>query len=340
MRKRAVLGETYHDRRPSYRDTVLTSPKNFVIALLALATLSLGVVAWQQNSRAQHAARASTSDNEDLLKQLATAQRYAADLEARLAALQATAPTAEASSSSSETAQGENAERRIGSERASAENNRRAEMAALLNDPEVVKLMTAQQKNQLDGRYAALFKQLALSPAQIDTLKNLLLEKQNAQRDVMMAARETGLNPRENRDELRKLVEQSNAETDAEILAVLGQEKFNQYKTYDVTGSQRALVEQIGRSLSYSATPLTDAQSQALVQIFAQNDAAKTADGPGGGGERFNRGVTITDAMIVQAKRILAPDQVKAIQEQQASQQAAAKLRDMMRNAGRNRGNP
>jgi hypothetical protein len=315
---------------------VLTSPKNLVVALLALATLSLGVVAWQQQSRTSDAAITGATNNDELLKQLASAQRQIADLEARLAAFQASAPMVD--STHTESALPENVERRP-AERPGADNNRRSEMAALLNDPEVVKLMTAQQKTQLDGRYAALFKQLNLSPAQIDTLKNLLMEKQNAQRDVMMAARDTGLNPRENRDELRKLVEQSNAETDAEILAMLGQEKFNQYKTYEVTGSQRALVEQIGRSLSYSSTPLTEAQSQALVQIFAQ--PSQTQSGEGTASERFLRGrVTITDAMIAQARRILAPDQVKAIQEQQAAQQASAKLSEMMRNAGRNRNNP
>jgi hypothetical protein len=314
----------------------VTTPKNLLIAFLLLLTVATGIFAWQQYQRTHTTIVANASDNDELLKKLSAAQRHIADLEARLAALQAAAPSAD-SPPPSESTEAANAERRQ-ADRPGPENNRRAEMAALLNDPEVMKLMAAQQKGQLDGRYASLFKQLNLSPAQLDTLKNLLLEKQNAQRDVMMAARDSGMNPRENRDELRKLVEQSNAETDAEILSVLGQEKFNQYKTYETTGTQRALVEQIGRSLSYSSTPLTDAQSQALVQIFAQNAAPKTSDGTSA--ERFIRGVSITDEMVAQAQRVLGPDQVKVLQEQQASQKAAAKLQELMRNNGRNRNGP
>jgi hypothetical protein len=313
----------------------VTSPKNLLIVFLLLITAATGIYAWQQQQSRSTARVVTTADKDDLSQKLADARRRIADLEARLATLQATAP-ATAGQPATTSADATTTERRS-PDRASQEAARRAEMTALFNDPEVVKLMASQQKVQLDGRYASLFKQLNLTPTQLETFKNLLLEKQIAQRDVMVAARESGLSPRENREELRKLVEQSKAETDAEILAMLGQEKFNQYKTYESTGSQRALVEQIGRSLSYSPTPLTDAQSQALVQIFSQNTAPQSTDGSPR--ERFAQGsITITDAMIAQAQRILAPDQVKVLQEQQAAQQASAKLQELMREVGRDAG--
>jgi hypothetical protein len=311
----------------------VNSKKNFLIAVLALTTVATGVLAWQQYQRAQQSVVNTASNNDELLKKLAAAERHAADLEARLAALQA-APAPEAPPAPPPDAV--IAERR-GSDRDQGPNvGRRADMQALMNNPEIQKLMATQQKAQLDSRYAALFKQLNLSPAQLEAFKNLIIEKQNAQRDVMMAARESGLNPRENRDDLQKLVAEANAETDASIIAAIGQEKFDQYRTYEATGSQRALVDQLSRTMSYSATPLSDSQSQALVQILAQDaPAANNSNnnqriafaGPFAGGSR----VPITDAMIAQAQTVLSPDQVKVLQQQQATQQSEQKLRELMR---------
>ncbi len=312
----------------------MNSPKNFLIVVLALTSVTAGALAWQQYQRAQQTVVTTASNNDDLLKKLAASERHAADLEARLAALEsAPAPDAPLAPPSDAIA----AERR-GSDRTQGPNNaRRAEATALMNTPEIQQLMAVQQKAHLDSRYAALFRQLNLSPAQLDTFKNLLLEKQNSQRDVMMAARENGLNPRENRDELQKLVAGAHAETDAAIVAAIGQEKFDQYRSYDSTGSQRALVDQLGRTMSYSATPLSESQSQALVRILAQASPAtntitdnQRSALPGPFSSNGGR-VTITDAMLAQAQTVLSPDQVKVLQEQQAAQRSEQKLRELMR---------
>ncbi len=307
----------------------MNSKKNAIIALLALSTVACGVFGWQQYQRA--AKPAATADSHDeLLKKLAAAERRAADLEARLAALQADNFPSEndpSPPSAIETA-------RPVAGRPQGPGNRRGAMPAWMNNPEVVQLMTEQQKASLDGRYAALFKQLNLSPAQLDALKLLLIEKQNAQRDVMSAAAESGLNPRENREELEKLVAEARAETDAAIIAAVGQDKFNQYQNYEATSSQRFMVEQIGRTMSYAANPLTEQQSQALVQILSQgvepsaNDSRRGGPiGPWGGA----RAVEITDAMIAQASTILSPEQLRVIQEQQANQQNSRRLNQLMR---------
>jgi hypothetical protein len=312
----------------------VNSKNNVLIAVLALTTVIAGSLAWHQYQRASTVAASTASDNDGLLKKLADAERRAADLEARLAAL-ATSPASEAPPSAPSDLAA--TERRGPDRDQGPNNNRRAEMMALMNNPEVQRLMAEQQKAQLDGRYATLFKQLNLSPAQLEAFKNLLLEKQNSQRDVMMAARESGLNPRENREELQKLVAEANAETDAAIAAAIGQEKFSQYQNYDATSTQRALVEQLNRTMSYSATPLTDSQSQALVQILAQGstatDTPQRAFISGGFPGQFggSNSVKITDEIIAEAQTVLAPAQVKVLQEQQATQQAEQKLRELMR---------
>jgi hypothetical protein len=314
------------------RQRTVNSPKNLLLAALALAFVATGVFGWQQYQRAQRTI-VVTATNDELAKKLAAAERHAADLEARLAALQS-APGPEAPPAPP--ADAVIADRRGGPDRDQGPNNtRRAEMQALMNNPEVIRLMAEQQKAGLDNRYAALFKQLNLSPAQLETFKNLLLEKQNSQRDVMMAARESGLNPRESRDELRKLVEETNAETDASIIAAIGQDKFSQYQNYNATSGQRAAVDQLNNVMSYAASPMTETQSQALVQILAQGSNANNSGNPrgnfGGGGFGGGGRVTITDAMITQAQSVLSPSQVKVLQDQQATQQNEQKLRELMR---------
>ena len=159
-------------------------------------------------------------------------------------------------------------------------------------NPEFAKAMSLQQHAALDNRYAALFKQLDLSPAELERFKNLLVERQNSRMDVINAARENGLNPRENRDEINKLVSEAQAEVDANIKAALGEARFNQYQNYDATQSQRNLVSQLDQRLSYSSTQLNTTQSQFLVTALASGNAPASEPpprGPGnwdGGGNR------------------------------------------------------
>ena len=320
----------------------MNSSKNVLIAVLALTSVAGGVLAWQQHQRASlSASTVSSSDNDALQKKLADAERRAADLESRLAALQAAATLQPPAAAAVETTPSPDARRDRDRDNGPAAANRRAEMTALMNSPEVLKLMSAQQKAGLDVRYADLYKTLKLSPAQIESFKNLLLEKENARRDVMMASRENGLNPRQNPDEFRALLNQANAESDAAIVAAIGQQKFDEYKTFEATQPQRAAVNQLAKSLSYTSAPLSDTQSAQLVTILAQNKTSTSTGGEtrgfGGGPGGMTTGgnaVTITDAVIAQAQSFLTPPQVDALKQQQAAQQAQQELNRIMREAG------
>ena len=96
--------------------------------------------------------------------------------------------------------------------------------------------------------------------------------------------------------------------------------------------------------MSYAASPLTESQSQALIQILAQtSDGNNPGNGPRGvvmgnfGGNFGGPRVAITDEMIAQAQTILSPAQVKVLQDQQATQQNERKLRELMRPPGQAR---
>lgn len=234
-------------------------------------------------------------------------------------------------------------------------------MANILGSPEVQQLMAVQQKAALDGRYASLFKKLNLSPADLEKFKSLLVEKQSAVMDVMAAARAEGLNGRENRDQIRQLVQDTQTELDNTIRSTLGDAGFAQYQNYESTLPQRNVVGQLEQRLSYSATPLTDTQSEQLVQILAQtapqgnnaNNAGRNAVGGAAAGfvQAFaGRGgalatltganTPITNEAITQAQTVLSTQQVSALQSLQQEQQASLQLMQQMRtNFGeRNRG--
>jgi hypothetical protein len=221
----------------------------------------------------------------------------------------------------------------------------RAGLVNALNNPEVQHLMAIQQKAGLDGRYAALFKKLNLNPAELEKFKALLVDKQSVVMDVMAEARNQGMTGRENRDELRQLTEQMQAEIDGNIHAALGDAAYTDYKNYENTMPQRGVVGQLAQRLSYTSTPLNDSQTEQLVQILAANTPATGRDNranPAGalvqnfaaGNPRaaaFFGGAPITDAVVTQAQGVLMPAQVTALRDLQQEQKAASQLREQMR---------
>jgi hypothetical protein len=211
--------------------------------------------------------------------------------------------------------------------------------AAAMNSPEAMHLLSLQQKAALDNRYAALFKQLNLSPADLDKFKSLLVEKQSAIMDVMAAARAQGLDPQANRDQIQALIQSTQADVDSSIRAQLGDAAYAQYQGYEQTLPQRNVVDQLNTRLSYSATPLSDTQSAQLVQILsdtaapangnAANNPVRALLGNGGNGGTAR----ITDAAVAQAQTVLDAQQTAALQSLQAEQQASAQLRQLMRSS-------
>ena len=304
--------------------------KNYLIVLLALATVSASLIAWTQSRRL-------TALEADLLKASAAATAVkpkSAPVAAEFSGKPATAAVTPAEgdpAAPADEAAGQNRQR----------NNNRANFAALMANPEFAKAMSIQQRAALDARYADLFKQLKLSPAQLEKFKDLLIERQTARMDVMATAREQGLDPRANRDELKKMTDEAQAEVDAAIKTSLGESVYNQYQTYDATQPQRALVSQVNSILGYSSTPLNETQSAFLVTALSTGTTATTeqaAGGPGNWGGGGNR-ATITDAVIEQAQAVLFPAQVEVLKQVQAEQQAQQKVRELMRANGGTGGN-
>jgi hypothetical protein len=318
------------------------TPKNYVILVLALTTLGGAALAWRQYQELIQLRAATLQNDEraDLQKRLWAAEKRKHELEAALAA-RARGPAGGPEDGPGGPAQG-------GPDgRGGPRGNMAANFMAMIDKPEIQKLMAIQQKAALDGRFAALFKGLNLSPEQLEKFKNLLVEKQTAVTDALAAAREQGINPRTDPEDFQKLVTDAQAESDASIKATLGDAGYAQYQQYQQTLPQRSVVNQLAQSLSYTSTPLTTDQTEQMVSILAANTPASAsgsgnatratvaaAFGVGFGGAQGN--TPITNNAIAQAQGVLAPAQVTALQQLQAAQQAQAELTQAMRNQFRN----
>lgn len=319
------------------------TPKNYLILFLALTTIGGAALAWRQYQELTQL-RASALNNDEranLQKRLWAAEKRKHELESALAA-RADGPSAGPADPSS------------GPEQPSGPGGRRdrgnmaANFMAMMDKPEIQKLMATQQKAALDARFATLFKNLNLTPEQLEKFKNLLVEKQTAITDALAAARAQGINPRTDPEDFQKLVTDAQAESDAGIKTALGDAGYAQYQQYQQTLPQRSVVNQLAQSLSYTSTPLTSGQTEQMVSILAANTPASsnptgsntratiaTAFGVGFGGALNS---PITNSAITQAQTVLAPPQVSALQQLQAAQQAQTQLNQAMRNQFRNSG--
>jgi hypothetical protein len=200
--------------------------------------------------------------------------------------------------------------------------------------PDIQRLLAIQQKSGLDPQYADLFRHLSLSPDQLERFKELLVEKRTAIADVRSAAREQGVNQRNDPATMSKLVADAQAEIDQAIRETVGEAGFAKYENYQKTEAQRHMVNQLERRLSYSTAPLSSQQSDQMVAILAGNSESSGAQGGRPFGPRRNS-VSITDSTINQALGVLAAPQIEALRQLQQEQQAQSALEAAMREGTR-----
>jgi hypothetical protein len=194
-------------------------------------------------------------------------------------------------------------------------------MAELMKDPDFAEAWKIQQAARIDERYGALFKQLNLAPDKLAALKALLVERENAGREVFASAAASGLDPRkqENREQLRKLSEDLRNEVNANIKATVGDTTYAALDAYQATGPQRNAVKDFAETLSYSGAPLSSAQSEQLTKILTET------------GKKSGRDVLVTEATITRATGVLSSTQVEALKQLQTEQQAQIVVEEKMR---------
>lgn len=321
----------------------MKSPKTIAVAVLALVSVGMSALAWKYYWKSvQLEAAAGGDDVAALRRQLAEAEKRRRELEA-VASTRGAARVGVAADASAE--RPAPAEGRGGRGRGGPRGD---DFQAMMDRPEMQRVMALQQKAALDVRFGPLFKSLNLSPEQLAAFKNLLAEKEATLMDTMRAAREQGIDPRNDPEGFKKLMATTQAETNAAIKTALGDEGYAQYEQYQATQPQRNVVSQLQQAVGAS-DPLTAAQAEQLVQVLAANSAQATAGaglppdgggrggfmggGPGGGGAGGG-GATITTAAVAQAQTLLSASQLQALQQLQTLQQAQQQAQQAMRASG------
>jgi hypothetical protein len=322
------------------------SNRTFLAAFFLLTTIGVSALAYRQYLQLIQLRAKLGDSNGGLEKQLADDEKLIRSLRAQLAAAgrRRSSGALAADDSGSPGPDGPPA---AGDRR----GNRGEAMRALFNSPQFQALRTLQDKAQLDARYAALFKSLNLTPTQVDQLKNLLVQRQQSAGDAMQAATAAGINPRTDPTAYQQAVADAQADVDKQIQAALGDSAYSQYQQYQQTMPQRTTATQLQTALSYGTTPLTDAQSQQLINLMQTEAAATSAVGtPAGGGGGFggggggpfggNQAAPVTADTISQAASFLSQPQVQALQQLQQTQQAQQQMQQLMRSGagGGNRG--
>ena len=319
------------------------------------------MLAWHQYSEliALRAGASTNDQSADLQKKIADLQKSNRELEEQLAALRASHEDGLEDMAAAEERPARPAAQNGGQR--NGRNGRGEQQAAamreLLARPDVQAMIAAEQKAQLDGHYAALFKKLNLTPEQADKLKALLIERRTAQQDVVAAAREQGINPRTDRDAFAKLVADAQAPVNANIKALIGDTGFSELGNYEKTAPQRNLVNSLQQRLGYGE-PLTANQADQLVQILASTAPQRAAGATGGDFRGGNEGgfggpggfagriggfvgggvvgggfnsVPITAEAVNRAQTVLTPSQLSALQQMQQQQQTAQQLQQLFR---------
>lgn len=259
----------------------MKSPQTYLIALLSLTTIGGAILAWQQYGELVELRAAAMNKDEraDLQKRVWDLEKSNKQLRDQLAGQRR-----DGEADALAVINGDGPSDRPGrgpDGRGGRGGNPMQQLTAvrdLLNKPEVMALLSVQQKAAVEARYAALFKSLNLSPDQAEKLKAVLAERQTTMMDVMSAARDQGIDPRRDPEAFQKLMAMAQNDINSSIKAVIGDSGFAQFETYEKTLPQRNVVNQLQQRLSYTDTPLSTAQAEQLVRILAANTPAPAAN--------------------------------------------------------------
>ena len=227
---------------------------------------------------------------------------------------------------------------------ASKSSNPMASIAKLFDDPEMKDALAAQQKAALgpmiDRNYAQLFSELGLTAEQASALKEMLLKKQLGGAQVGMSfLSEDAPGMRTN---IIQQMKAANEAADAEMKALLGEEKFAQLQSYEKSMADRMAVSGLKDQLGTGAGALTPEQEQQLIAAMTQerqnfkfsaplpNKDNFTGDFSAMlNEERLNAYLQEADQLnqrfLGHAQNILTPDQLDSFQKYLNNQQAMQK---------------
>jgi len=149
-------------------------------------------------------------------------------------------------------------------------NNPMSALAEMMKNPQMKEMMHAQQKVAIDGMYGSLSKYLNLSTNEMDSLKELLLQRQMALMDSGMSMMGGSEADRKQAAEDAKTLK---TDYDKKIQDLLGTQDYPVFQDYEKTAADRMSVQMFKGSLPADAT-LTDEQEESLIAAMSEERKA------------------------------------------------------------------
>jgi hypothetical protein len=213
-------------------------------------------------------------------------------------------------------------------------------LAKMFENPEMKKMLAAQQEAALRGLYGDYAKQAGLTPAEAERFFQLLEARQMALMDssANMISGEAV--------DMKAATAAANA-TDQALKDLLGPERFGQYQDFEKALAERVQVRQFNQQLAADGEPLDGSQSKALIRIMSEERESLPSFNPGNAGdaqqaatdvERYSRQVDAMNQRVYnRAASVLTPQQLSAFavfqKNMAAAQTASLKVtQEMLRN--------
>jgi hypothetical protein len=151
-------------------------------------------------------------------------------------------------------------------------------MRDLLKDPDFRESQRVQLRLSMPQNYPELGKELGLSPAETDALFDLLAKQQI---DQMASASFSPDDSEEVRQAARRAAEELSRANQAELEAMLGPTKMQQWKDYQQTLGARQQVAQLRTLLANSGNPLSEDQARPLQAAIAAEQKRRSDEARG-----------------------------------------------------------
>lgn len=221
------------------------------------------------------------------------------------------------------------------------------QMGYILEHPELRARYAEQTALQTRLIYSRFFQTAGLSPDDQEKFIKLRVERKESMLDTLDVLNTQGLldpakTTREQVDAVQQTLAEHDARADAEMKALLGNDKFSQLAQFSQTKGEQVIASQLVGMLYFTDSPLDPQQADKVVQALAANKYAPSRNNEPSQAntiagtvvspamalarmqdtqqETDNKTSLITDAAISQAERLLTPRQLAALKSIQTQQ--------------------
>ena len=148
-------------------------------------------------------------------------------------------------------------------------------LSKMMQDPDTRKFIQQQQRIMMDQMYGPLVKQLGLTPEEATQFKDMLVDngmKAAEKASSLMFGDSGGTN----RTDMLSSLTAEQKSFDDQVKALLGDDRYAQYKDYQQTVGERALLNQFKQQAG-SDYNLSDPQSEALLTFMKEEKKSVAA---------------------------------------------------------------